>query len=386
MIIWKLVAMAANFKRWERDPLFSAAEIVQDSADRMESILRTLMHEHSLLQDGPAESRLLSSMEFHRRDLITALGTTKWQLEDFERAVNLSALSDKVHLDEDAMSRHKQFIRAIREQIAVTGKCLESIPVGEDSKNTQWVDLNEQDRECLAQFISGGDSLNDTSHYDNERNIMSRYLDATATASGFAESSDEIVELKVEDAPFNGETQHSKTQHLDNGLSKKPGSCLDLYEQNEKIKYVDPQMLVQLDSKGLGEMGCGAENISLKNKFRVFGTRIGLWGLLSNLGMTPATERSRSLMKRRKDGETSGYDCLDIEQMESSSSLGLPPRKQGSNFEGVAYDLRPCSWSTVLQRKFQRSQQLIRYDQFPVRATGIFVTLGILGLFVFQVA
>lgn len=31
--------MASSFHEWESDPLFSAAEVVQDSADRLDSII-----------------------------------------------------------------------------------------------------------------------------------------------------------------------------------------------------------------------------------------------------------------------------------------------------------------------------------------------------------
>lgn len=79
--------MAKSFHAWESDPLFSAAEVVQDSADRMESAFRMLLHEQSLLQGDPSDTKLLSSIEYHRRDLATALGTTKWQLEDFESSI-----------------------------------------------------------------------------------------------------------------------------------------------------------------------------------------------------------------------------------------------------------------------------------------------------------
>ncbi|KAF2309687.1 hypothetical protein GH714_004588 [Hevea brasiliensis] len=61
--------MASSFDRWEKDPFFSAAEEVQESADRMESTYRTWMHSK---KDA---SSLWNSEELHR-DLRTALGTT----------------------------------------------------------------------------------------------------------------------------------------------------------------------------------------------------------------------------------------------------------------------------------------------------------------------
>lgn len=46
----------------------------------MESVFRMLLHEQSLVQGDPSDQKLLTSIEYHRRDLATALGTTKWQV------------------------------------------------------------------------------------------------------------------------------------------------------------------------------------------------------------------------------------------------------------------------------------------------------------------
>ncbi|PIA33089.1 hypothetical protein AQUCO_04200091v1 [Aquilegia coerulea] len=104
--------MATNFDRWEKDPFFSAAEEVQESADRMESTYRTWIHE---TKDN---SSVCDPNEL-RRDLQTALGTAKWQLEEFERAVRSKGKSE--------------------------GKTA-SLP---------WVRLDEGERDELALFLSG---------------------------------------------------------------------------------------------------------------------------------------------------------------------------------------------------------------------------------------
>ncbi|XWS14776.1 hypothetical protein CRYUN_Cryun35bG0037400 [Craigia yunnanensis] len=64
--------MASSLDRWEKDPFFSVAEEVQESADRMESAYRTWIH---------AKKDVSGTWNFEelRRDLRTALGTTKWQ-------------------------------------------------------------------------------------------------------------------------------------------------------------------------------------------------------------------------------------------------------------------------------------------------------------------
>ncbi|KAK7841314.1 glucosamine 6-phosphate n-acetyltransferase [Quercus suber] len=47
------------------------------------------------------------------------------ELEDFERAVNLSSMTDKSQMQEDIISGHKQFVKAIMEQIIHAEKNLE---------------------------------------------------------------------------------------------------------------------------------------------------------------------------------------------------------------------------------------------------------------------
>lgn len=69
-----------SLHKWESDPLFSAAEVVQDSTDRMESVYRLLLHEQGLVHAEHPDSRLLTSVNYHRRDLATILETTKWQV------------------------------------------------------------------------------------------------------------------------------------------------------------------------------------------------------------------------------------------------------------------------------------------------------------------
>lgn len=51
---------------------------------RMESVFRMLLHEKKLLQGDPSDTKLLSSVQYQRRDLVTALETTRWQVRQFE--------------------------------------------------------------------------------------------------------------------------------------------------------------------------------------------------------------------------------------------------------------------------------------------------------------
>ncbi|KAK9270360.1 hypothetical protein L1049_025939 [Liquidambar formosana] len=137
--------MASNFDRWEKDPFFSAAEEVQESADRMESTYRTWIH---AMKDA---SSMWDSDEL-RRDLHTALGTAKWQLEEFERAVGSSYVNSSA---DDARDRHRQFILAIENQISSIESSLKESAHSGGKSPLPWVRLDEGECTELALFLTG---------------------------------------------------------------------------------------------------------------------------------------------------------------------------------------------------------------------------------------
>uniref|UniRef100_A0A3Q7JCL7 Syntaxin 6/10/61 N-terminal domain-containing protein n=1 Tax=Solanum lycopersicum TaxID=4081 RepID=A0A3Q7JCL7_SOLLC len=134
--------MGSYFDRWEKDPFFSAAEEVQESADRMESTYRTWIH---ALKDT---SGRWNSDELCR-DLRTTLGTAKWQLEEFDRAVSSSYSNTST---DDAKERHGEFVIAMDNQIKKVEKSLNESAF---SQGNQWVRLDERELDELAVFLSG---------------------------------------------------------------------------------------------------------------------------------------------------------------------------------------------------------------------------------------
>ncbi|XP_058069957.1 uncharacterized protein LOC131219014 [Magnolia sinica] len=138
--------MTTNFDRWEKDPFFSAAEEVQESADRMESAYRRWLH-----GQRNSSMRLAGSDEL-RRELQTTLGTTKWQLEEFERAVRLSYSNPSA---DDARSRHRHFVAAIEHHISTIVESLRDSVAAEGGTSLPWVRLDEGERDELAAFLVG---------------------------------------------------------------------------------------------------------------------------------------------------------------------------------------------------------------------------------------
>lgn len=74
------------------------------------------------------------------------------QLEEFERAVRES--HRRRPLDKSAVTRHNQFILAMEDQISQVEKALGQSLVEEGKEPLQWVQLDEEERNDLALFLS----------------------------------------------------------------------------------------------------------------------------------------------------------------------------------------------------------------------------------------
>ncbi|XP_048335813.2 uncharacterized protein LOC107410274 isoform X1 [Ziziphus jujuba] len=155
--------VANSFDLWQKDSFFSAAEEVQESADIMESAYRTWVRERR-------EMRSPENLDELSRELQTTLGTAKWQLEEFERAVRLSYGHGR---DDNSTTRHRQFIVAIENQISRVEAALRESFLEEGKQPLRWVNLDEEERDDLAAFLSG-----------------------TSQVIGYTSSKDECIELR----------------------------------------------------------------------------------------------------------------------------------------------------------------------------------------------
>ncbi|XP_052165868.1 uncharacterized protein LOC127782639 [Oryza glaberrima] len=153
------MAAAGGLEQWQKDGFFQAAEEVQESADLMESIYRTWMRE----RDSGANLEELSDLQ---RELKTALGTAKWQLEQFERAISMS--NDKYSLEEGTLARRRQFVVAMEDQISQVEKQINDYSIDNDRRGLNWVKLDDEERDDLVAFLSAPAQLSqDTKKRDN---------------------------------------------------------------------------------------------------------------------------------------------------------------------------------------------------------------------------
>ncbi|XP_050272564.1 uncharacterized protein LOC126715810 isoform X1 [Quercus robur] len=137
--------VANSFDLWQKDSFFCAAEEVQESTDILESAYRTWMRQKR-------ETLSPECLDELCRELQTALGTAKWQLEEFERAVRLSYGHRS---DDSTMARHRQFISAIENQISHVEAALRESFSEEGKQPLRWVNLDEDECDDLAAFLSG---------------------------------------------------------------------------------------------------------------------------------------------------------------------------------------------------------------------------------------
>ncbi|WVZ98764.1 hypothetical protein U9M48_044155 [Paspalum notatum var. saurae] len=313
--------MAEGFGRWESDPLFPAAECVQDSADRMEGVYRLLLHERKVMQHGSSDAKFHAPIQYER-DVITALGTTKWQLEQFEREVNAAAFSDKSKSRENAILKFRQFIRAIAEQISQVEESLESLRVG-SSRTPKHLYSSEYDGDGLASFLSG---TKDDHAYNS-----------TGT--------DEIVELKLDNVPLvNGYHSTQEDTTYEQGNSEKDVEGADRFKcscgesacegdhNNNNMHSLD-----DADSVGR-KLFCKNK---LSRQYRSF---------IRNLWFT---KRDReSFTKRRKDGE----DMTGLRNGSTLPSFNIPQSRRAMFF-----------WPEVIKRRLIRSEYFTDHKRPQIR-------------------
>ncbi|CAA0829665.1 Syntaxin/t-SNARE family protein [Striga hermonthica] len=272
-------------REWESDPHFAAAEVVQDSADRMESIFRLLLHEQSLVHEHPMDEQLLSSIECHKRDLSTAMETAKWQLEDFEREVNLA---DKFQLDNNVILRHVKFIGAIREQIIHVEQSMDA-SLGNQSRN---MNLNEHDRDRLELFLTGEIPVEHMAGQDSaDDNMLRRFLDP-ATSSSPRKYIDEnnvgeIVNLNADEISY----RDRNNMELKNSLAEMDlGPSVSFEGANTGMHAEEGTWDLEANH------AIGRSNLQ-RNKLEGYFGRMNIFRSLGNFRF------SRSFTKRLKDGE-----------------------------------------------------------------------------------
>jgi len=406
--------MTANFDRWEADPFFSAAEDVQDSADRLESAYRSWVSVRSVTDTDPScgdnlgnsvdilrrdpscGDNLGNSVDILRRELQTALGTAKWQLDEFERAVKSSYLGRDV----DASGRHKQFVMAIQSQISGIEKAMSDSVIDEGKKRLRWVQLDDHEKDDLALFLCG-------SCENNSNSLEQQSVNKT----------EEMVDLRIDDAHMLNRRDLRDFCNVGsdcgpgvNGyketilINKDSKFVVQLAEQNVADSHDDWHTGATIDRKSghRGSSSDGAvlgswkiviadendEKETVESQSKESLARLNLWDLTNKLGLAAKLKWSKSGLKRWKD---SGHCHPGNEYIRDlGMKTWLRGNKKMTNGECVSYDnilshKLTYGWAGSLQRKMQRSQYCIQYSR-PLQITWmLLIILCLVGLFTFHV-
>lgn len=341
--------MASSFDRWEKDPFFNAAEEVQESADRMESTYRTWIH---ATKDA---SSMWNSDELCR-DLRTALGTAKWQLEEFERAVKSSYSKSS---SEESRNRHRDFITAIEDKIMKVEHLLNgSVVPGDKAASLPWLRLDEGEQNELALFLSGtpASGSNDPT-WSNLRDIEDPLLSDVALAGNC-----------------------SKDFHVSSGWG----------EPKEEMSHGHRRT-------ASASAGIGFWKISVHDDAQQWSSSSGssgpmhkipsLSGFLSSVESVPKLKWPRNGYRKLKAAdhrEEADTALLPTAELNRGNNARCERSKSGLDSSDECYDKQLYGWYGAIRRQLQRSQYQMQYRQ-PVRiAVSIVVLLSFIALIAFH--
>ncbi|KAF3530836.1 hypothetical protein DY000_02036977 [Brassica cretica] len=225
--------VANSFDLWQNDVFFSAAEEVQESADTMESAYRLWIKEKR-------QGRVTVESDQLCIELQAALSTAKWQLEEFERAVRLSHGHCR---DDTTLTRHKQFVNAIENQIYRVQTALqEALTENGKQHPLRLVDLNKEERDDLAMFLSGS-SLTSESSSINFRDSSTSSLAGINSCvieideGGSPESADAVIRVQQADKRF-GTRRTWSSPNVPNVTALRVNVPVDAEEEEERKRLV----------------------------------------------------------------------------------------------------------------------------------------------------
>ncbi|CAN6285249.1 unnamed protein product [Urochloa humidicola] len=351
--------MATSFDRWEKDPFFRAAEEVQESADRMESVYRIWVQERS---EGDSEAAGVSgggpTAAELRRELQTALGTAKWQLDELERAIRSN--DQIISAGKDTRARHGDFVAAIGYRILEVENNLNQSNVAEGRGPLSWVHLDEGERDDLAAFLSAGpfqqkDKMVTTSAGDIEvgGNATRMKNDISTDSSKDSAGSTELISGRAKEDLHRGHRRAvSASADIGSWSMSIPNECEGALEQSSDGPHKAPLLKI---------VKTCALTSALQSKPRTKGKNGAVrWAGVNQKDIEEAIPLSTSQLTQGLDG------CFE----RNKSCL--------STCDEDTYNKKLYGWLGALHRQLQRSQYQIRYGG-PVQL----IILALVALIIF---
>ncbi|XP_059285473.1 uncharacterized protein LOC132038979 [Lycium ferocissimum] len=334
--------MGSYFDRWEKDPFFFAAEEVQESADRMESTYRTWIH---ALKDtsGRWDSDELC------RDLRTTLGTAKWQLEEFERAVSSSY--NNTSSTDDAKERHGEFVTAIDNQIKKVEKSLNESAF---SQGNQWVRLDERELDELAVFLSGPSA---SSSFSDKSSVKVDEEDCKQRMPEYSKSSSNLVDgSQVETTKDEKFPNHRKTAS--------DFADIDAW----KISVAD-------DIYGKQPAPCPRKIPSIQ----------GLLNCMESAKLKLSKNGYRKLKFNPVDHQQA--DCTLPQSQPLTRGINTCCERSKSCLDSCdeSYEKQLYGWYGAVQRQLQRSQYYVKYNRLVQMVSSVVLLIFFIVLLAFHI-
>lgn len=312
------------------------------------------------------------------------------QLEDFEKAVSLSAVMNKFQTTEDVIVRHTQFIGAIREQINQVEKTLEDSFVGKSIRNSEWINLNKQDRDGLAIFLSGGNPPQHVTHHDVEdSNILRRFLDPNTASSSQDDGIIEHENQENESMKMNGfahvdqyygSEKHSNLRKVGSHYFR--GLGLDTQDslQETSCSRHDEDHNWDLEANETKHKSFFHNN-SLRGNY----SGPNIFSYLNNLWSACESRIARNYTKRLKDGEEEMNSLSHIDVSHAGQDQHMRIGVQGYFFGFLANAMNFYHRLRACRALCQRFHVLVNQQFVKVMLAAIF-TLAVLGILVRRIA
>lgn len=339
--------MASSFDRWEKDPYFSAAEEVQESADRMESTYRTWIH-------AKKDTSSMWNPEELGRDLRTTLGTTKWQLEEFARAVRSSYARSS---SEDARDRHHEFIVAMEDQISKIENALRESALSEGKTSLPWVRLDEGECNELASFLSGP--------HASEEKVLAKSRDIENLQVTERESAPDCSKNSCGSSEWGSREAREEKSH---GHRRTASASADI--GSWKIAVYDDSHLPS------------SSNMMIEQPVRKIPS---FSGFISSLESASKLKWSKNGFRKWKAVDR--HEDVDAALLRSSQlTRGIDAcyERSKSCLDSDCYDKQLYGWHGAIQRQLQRSQYYMQYSWPAHVAFWIVLLLGLIFLIAFR--
>ncbi|CAL5206066.1 unnamed protein product [Lathyrus oleraceus] len=330
--------MATSFDRWEKDPFFNAAEEVQESADRMESTFRTWVH-------ATKDTSSIWNPNELRRDLLTTLGTAKWQLEEFQRETKSSYSRNSGN---DARTRHRDFITAMEAKIKKVELSLnEAFPLG-GKASRPWVCLDEGEKDELAMFLSGMPAAESNNQRLCDKDSVVNFSKDFHVSSGRGEPKEDVS----------------------HGFRRVASASADIGYWKISVND-DPHQL----SSSSGSSGGPMHKVpSLSGFFTSVES-------ISKLKWPKNGYRKLKTVDHHKETDSA---LIPMNELNRGSNICLEKTKSNLDSSNECYDKHLYGWCGAIQRQLQRSQYQMQYSRLAQITVSIVFLLCLIVLITFH--